>query len=119
MSLHDVERWLAAIFSGNKIASDFYAYLENTGSLSEGKCRCVVDGVEFQFHATTQLEVVSRTAQFDIRPIAIEVRILIAVGGVVREANGISEAMFFFAKIYYSDENFPIRVEMDSSQFAL
>jgi len=60
-----------------------------------------------------------RVAQFDYRPEYTVVQVLVAVGGVLKEANGISDPQFFFAKLYYGDTTVPFRVEMDTSQFCL
>jgi hypothetical protein len=110
---------LSSLFPTSKVAADLFDFLRHDGCLNGLSYECEIEGKHYRFNEDERIEVICRVAQFDYQPASQEVRVLVAVGGVLRESNGICVPGLFFAKLYYREISTAFRVEVDSCAFAL
>lgn len=119
ITLNDIESGLTALFPDERVAADFYAAAGDEGMVRGDAIRCEVRGMDFFFPIPTEITVLTRVCQFDHHCVSKEVRIVVAVGGVVDVRCGIVTPRYFLAKLYYNQDCEVNRLDVDTSEAAL
>ncbi len=105
---------LLDLFPDEKIREDFFTYACSEFSACGKDLEFIVDGREHKISLDCELTIVTRVAQVNYFPVYTEVRIVVAVGGVIGEKCGVVTPRNFFAKLYYNEQLSLFSVDLDS-----
>lgn len=109
----DINSGLLEIFPDEKIKKDFLSYAFSEFVVCGSDLEFTVEGREQKIPFDCELTVIARVAQVNYFPLYTEFRIVIAVGGVIREKCGVVMPGNCFAKLCYDEQFVLFSVDLE------
>lgn len=104
MTMEELEQVFSRILTSDRVIADFYQHLDTCPM--QGSVSCMLDDESLcEFPLGTELAIVSRTAVVDYWSQYQELRVTLAVGGILEEEKPVGfRAKYCFVELRYNDD---------------
>jgi len=104
MTLVDACNNLSILVSDEQIRQDFFKYVASETPYLDDCFEFEIDSRVVRVPEDCELTTIARVAQIVYIPASMQIRVVLAVGGVLKERSGVVTPKYFFAKMLYNEE---------------
>ena len=104
MEINNFSQKFRQLIPDGRIKEDIFNFLQAEGELIDDIYFVTTENFVYKVPLDTELEIISCVLQVDIVPDDLEIRVVVAVGGVEKERYGLVSPKICMAKLHYGKE---------------
>lgn len=119
MNIYELGKWCEEHFSDETVMNNLIDFARKDSFLEDGCFSLWISGDAIKVPVSDGLKIVALVTQINMVPVYYEVRVVVALGGVLKEECGIVTPKHCFLKLYYGEALEIYTFDVDWSEMGL